>query len=46
VFPINNIGIVLLSTLLAAVLFKEKLTGRALLGLLLAILSIAIIAFS
>ena len=46
VFPINNIGIVLLSTLLAAVLFKEKLTGRALLGLLLAILSIAIIAYS
>ncbi|MCB0755901.1 MAG: EamA/RhaT family transporter [Flavobacteriales bacterium] len=44
VFPINNTGIVLLSTLLAIVLFSEKLTKLNWSGIALAILSIALIA--
>lgn len=44
VFPINNTGIVLLSTLLAIVLFKEKLTNLNWGGIALAVLSIILIA--
>jgi len=44
VFPVNNTGIVLLSTLLAIILFKEKLTKVNWSGILLAVVSIALIA--
>ena len=44
VFPVNNTGIVLLSTLLAIILFKEKLTKVNWAGILLAVVSIALIA--
>ncbi len=43
-FPVNNTGIVLLSTLLAIVLFTEKLTKLNWGGIVLALLSILIIA--
>jgi uncharacterized membrane protein len=46
VFPINNTGIVLLSTLLAIVLFSEKLTKLNWSGIALAIVSIGLIASS
>lgn len=42
VFPVNNIGIVVSSTLLAFIIFKEKLSFLNHLGLLLAVLSIAL----
>ncbi|MBX7205853.1 MAG: EamA family transporter [Bacteroidia bacterium] len=44
VFPVNNIGIVLLSTLLAIALFKEHLTHKGIAGIVLAVISIFIIA--
>ncbi|MDP6908892.1 MAG: EamA/RhaT family transporter [Flavobacteriales bacterium] len=44
VFPVNNTGIVLLSTLLAIILFSEKLTKVNWAGILLAVISIALIA--
>lgn len=43
VFPINNIGIVVLSTILAVILFKEKLNNYNLFGLGLAIISIIVL---
>lgn len=46
VFPINNTGIVLLSTLLAILLFKERLTKLNWVGIVLAVLSILLIAFA
>ncbi len=46
VFPVNNTGIVLLSTLLAIILFSEKLTKVNWAGILLAVISIALIAIS
>jgi drug/metabolite transporter (DMT)-like permease len=46
IFPINNTGIVLLSTLLAIVLFSEKLSKLNWLGIALAVTSILMIAFA
>lgn len=46
IFPINNIGIVGASTLLAFILFKERLSLPNYLGLLLASVAILLIAFS
>lgn len=45
VFTINNVAIVMLSTLLGIVLFKEKISGKNGLGIGLAILSILLVAF-
>lgn len=45
IFPINNMGIVLFSTVAAWVLFKEKLSKANWLGILLSIAAIALIAF-
>lgn len=44
IFPINNTGIVLLSTLLAIILFSEKLAKLNWTGIALAVASIALIA--
>lgn len=46
VFPINNTGIVLLTTLLAIVLFKERLTALNWAGITLAVASIILIAIA
>lgn len=46
VFGINNISIVLLSTLLSLILFKEHLSLKNKLGLLFAIVSILIISYA
>jgi uncharacterized membrane protein len=46
VFGINNIGIVLISTILSVLIFKEKLSFGNKVGLVLAIISIAIIAYA
>ncbi len=45
VFGINNVGVVLLSTLLSLVIFKEHLSIKNKVGLLLAAISIFIIAY-
>ena len=44
VFPINNVGIVLLSAAFSFVLFKERFSPRNLLGLALGVLAIALLA--
>ncbi|MCB0734255.1 MAG: EamA/RhaT family transporter [Flavobacteriales bacterium] len=44
IFPINNVGIVLLSTLISILFFKERLNNRNLIGLLFAVLSILLIS--
>lgn len=44
IFPVNNIGIVALSTILALLLFKEKLNGKNKIGLLLAALALVLIS--
>lgn len=46
VFGINNIGIVLLSTLLSMIIFKEKLTLINKFGVLISVLSIILIAYA
>lgn len=46
VFGINNIGIVLLSTLLSVIIFKEKLTLINKIGVLISVLSIILIAYA
>mgnify|MGYP001046686327 FL=1 len=46
VFGINNIGIVLLSTLLSVIIFKEKLTLINKFGVLISVLSIILIAYA
>ncbi len=43
--PMNNMGIVLFSTLIASVLFKEALSKLNMLGILLAAIAILLIAF-
>lgn len=43
-FPLNNIAIILLSTLLAAVLFKERINKYGIAGIALAVISIVLIA--
>lgn len=45
IFPINNMGIVLFSTLVAFIFFKEKLSKTNWLGISLALAAIALIAF-
>lgn len=45
IFPINNVGIVILSSVLAVILFKEKLNTYNILGLILAVVSILVIGF-
>ena len=45
ILPINNMGIVLFSTVAAWVLFKERLSGVNWLGIILSIGAIALIAF-
>ncbi len=46
VFPVNNTGIVLLSTLLAIMLFSERLSKLNWIGISLAVVSIALIAIA
>ncbi len=46
VFGVNNVSVVLLSTLLSSLIFKEKLESKNQLGLSLAVISIAIIAYA
>jgi len=46
IFTINNVAIVLVSTLLGIVLFKEKLITKNWIGILLAIISILLVANS
>jgi len=45
IIPINNMGIVLFSTIAAFLLFKENLSKLNWLGILLSIAAIALIAF-
>jgi len=45
-YPINNMGIVLLSSAGAVLIFKEKLSWKNRLGILISILAITLIAFS
>ncbi|XZF14043.1 EamA family transporter [Chitinophagaceae bacterium MMS25-I14] len=44
--PVNNIGIVVASTLMAIIFFREHVTGIRIAGLVLSLLSIILIAFS
>lgn len=44
VFPINNVGIVVASTVLALILFREKLNIKNVLGFILAIISIILMS--
>ncbi len=46
IFPINNIGVVTASTIIAFIVFNEKLTKLNLVGIALAILSIIVIAIT
>lgn len=46
VFPINNMGVVLLSALLSFIIFKEKLSKKNLAGIWLSVLAIFLIAYS
>ena len=46
VFGINNIGVVLLSTVLSMIIFKEQLSVKNKLGLVLAVISILIISYA
>jgi len=46
VFTINNVAIVLFSTILGILFFKEKLSKKNIIGIVLAILSIFMITFS
>ncbi len=45
VFPINNVGIVVLSTLIALILFKEKMNTLNIIGFTLAVASIILMSF-
>lgn len=46
VFPVNNVGIILCTALLAFVVFKERLSRINLLGLVLCIISIAMLTYN
>ena len=46
VFPINNMGVVLVSTLISLIWFGEKLSIKNYIGVAISILAISIIAFS
>ncbi len=43
VFAVNNIGIILFNSLIAVIIFKEKVTSKNLIGIVLALISILII---
>ncbi len=45
-FPINNVGIILCTTLLAVAVYREKLSKLNLMGLFFCVLSIAILAYN
>ena len=45
VFPINNVGILMLSALIGFIFFKEKINKHVIIGLVLAILAIGLIAY-
>lgn len=45
-WPLNNIGIILLSTAIAAMLFGEKLNSQGIIGMVIAIFSILLIGLS
>lgn len=45
-FTVNNVGIVIVSTLIGIVLFKEQLTNKNRIGVVLAILGIVIVALA
>jgi len=46
VFPINNMGVVLVSTLISLIWFGEKLSIKNYIGVAISILAISLIAFS
>jgi uncharacterized membrane protein len=46
IFTINNVAIVLLSTLLGIILFKERLLPKNWIGIALAVISIILVANS
>lgn len=46
VFAINNIGIILFNSMIAIIIFKERITKTNIIGILLALVSIAIIYLS
>ena len=46
IFPINNVGIVMLSSIMAFIFFKEKITMKALAGIMLSIAAIALLYLS
>ncbi|MCH2198121.1 MAG: EamA/RhaT family transporter [Flavobacteriales bacterium] len=46
IIPINNLGVVLFSSLLAVLFFSEKASKRKLIGLAFAVLSIALLIFN
>jgi uncharacterized membrane protein len=43
-FPINNVGVILLSTAVALIIFKEQLSRLNIIGIVLAILGIVLIS--
>ena len=45
-FTINNVGIVIVSTLIGVILFKEKMTTKNIIGVFLAILGIVMVTFA
>jgi len=45
VFPINNMGVVIFSTMLSGILFREKISALNRLGIAFALLAIVLIAF-
>lgn len=45
VIPVNNVGVVLFSTLMATLLFKEKLSPKNRMGILLSVIAILLISF-
>lgn len=44
IIPINNLGIIMLSALLAALIFKEKFTKKKIVGIVLAIVAICLVS--
>jgi multidrug transporter EmrE-like cation transporter len=46
VFGINNIGIVSFSVLLGLLIFREKLSGKNIAGIIICMLAILLLAFS
>ncbi len=46
VFPVNNVGIILCATLLALLIYKERIKRTSMIGFILAIIAILLIAFA